>query len=559
MLKAVAGRRAPIEATYLVTQLPIDPLRWAFALAPIVVLLVLLVILRWTAQQAAMIGMFTAAAIGFFVFRSPLETLAVAGAKGVWDAVFILAVIWPALLLYQLMNHAGGYVALRQGIARFSRNELFILMALGWVFASFVQGIDGFGTPIAVVAPILVAFGVRPVYAVAIPIIGHIWAKFFGTLGVGWLATLQVVNLADPAGVAFQTALLILIQAVLGGFTIAWMYGRWPAVRHSWPLVLIIAAIQGGGQVLVAPFFPALAAFIPATAALIALYPLSHWRRYGEPAEGITERPAMRGDQADSSNEEPAPMGLAMSFLPYLLLTVIALGVLTIEPLERALEGFSIGLPFPEAATGYGVVNAATGAYSTLVPFTHPGAFLLITVAVTWVIYRRRGYFRTWEATIGQQVGVLAGTFRDAVPASVPIIGFLAMAKLMDHSGQNEVLALGIAAVTPAYVFAFLSNGIGAIGAFTTSSSTSSNVLFSNLQQTLAGLKGLPETTIIAAQSAGGAIGNAIAPANVVLGASTAGISGEEGAIIRKTLPWTIAAIVLTGAATVLLALLDGS
>ena len=66
-------------------------------------------------------------------------------------------------------------------------------------------------------------------------------------------------------------------------------------------------------------------------------------------------------------------------------------------------------------------------------------------------------------------------------------------------------------------------------------------------------LKGLPEASIIAAQSAGGAVGNAIAPANVVLGASTAGIAGQEGAIIRKTLPWTIAAVVLTGAATVFL------
>jgi hypothetical protein len=53
--------------------------------------------------------------------------------------------------------------ALRQGITRFSRNDLFIVVALGWVFSSFLQGIAGFGTPIAIVAPLLVAFGVRPV------------------------------------------------------------------------------------------------------------------------------------------------------------------------------------------------------------------------------------------------------------------------------------------------------------------------------------------------------------------------------------------------------------
>ena len=79
------------------------------------------------------------------------------------------------------------------------------------------------------------------------------------------------------------------------------------------------------------------------------------------------------------------------------------------------------------------------------------------------------------------------------------------------------------------------------------------------MQVTLAKLKGLPEATILAAQSAGGAIGNAIAPANPVTGASTAGISGREGEIRRMALPWTIAAFLLTGAATVLLVLLSQS
>jgi lactate permease len=538
-------------------QLPIDVVRWGFALVPIVVLVVLLVVLRWTAAQAAAIGMFTAAAIAFFVFRTPAETLAVAGAKGVWDALFILAVVWPALLLYQVVNHAGGYDALRQGITRFSRNELFNLIALGWVFTSFVQGIDGFGTPIVVVAPILVAFGVRPVYAVAIPIIAHIWAKFFGTLGVGWLATLQVVSLAHPIQTAFESAVLITIQVVFGGFTIVWMYGRWPAVRHAWPAVLIISVIQAGGQMIVALYHPALAAFSPATAALIALYPLSLWRRYAEPAEGITERPAMRDARVSDMDVQDTPMALGMSFLPYILLTVIAVVVLTIEPIEKTLGALSVGVPFPLVTTGYGVQNAATAAYSPLAPLTHPGAFLVITAGITWLVYRTRGYFQKWASRgEGTPTGILRGTLDDAVPASVPIIGFLVMAKLMDHSGQNQVLALGISAVAPAYVFAFLSNGIGAIGAFMTSSSTSSNVLFSDLQQTIARLNGLPEATIIAAQSAGGAIGNAIAPANVVLGASTAGISGQEGEIIRKTLPWTIGAIVLTGVATIVMVML---
>lgn len=536
--------------------LPVDLLHWSLAFLPILALAFLLVQLRWSAPQAGAAGIFIAAAVAFLVFETPLETLSVAGAKGVWDGLFILLVIWPALLLYQIMNQAGGYEALRQGITRMSHNELFNVVALGWVFTSFLQGIDGFGTPIAIVAPLLVAFGVKPVYAVAIPIIGHIWAKFYGTLGTGWFATLQVVDLdqATINAAAYESALLIVIQAILGGFTIVWLYGRWPAIRHAWPLVLIIAAIQGVGQVIIALVDPVLAAFIPATAAMLALYPLSRWPRYAQPAEDIVDRPAMLASRAENQADKASPMGTGMAFFPYILLTALSLGISMIDPVNDALGSFTVGLPFPEVTTGYGITNAAAMPYSALALLTHPGASLTVTALVTWGMYRGLGYYRAWAGTTqAKQKGILRGLVETAVPASVPILTFLVMAGLMNHSGQNQTLALGIAAVAPAYAFAFLSNGIGVIGAFTTSSSSSSNVLFSDLQVTVAGLKGLPEATILAAQSAGGAIGNAIAPANVVMGASTAGISGQEGAILRKTLPWTLTALLLTGAATVLL------
>jgi lactate permease len=56
---------------------------------------------------------------------------------------------------------------------------------------------------------------------------------------------------------------------------------------------------------------------------------------------------------------------------------------------------------------------------------------------------------------------------------------------------------------------------------------------------------------VIAAQAGGSAYGNAIAPANIVLGTSIAGIKGQEGAVLRHTMPWTILVAVLTGLATV--------
>ncbi|MBX8799604.1 L-lactate permease [Pseudochrobactrum asaccharolyticum] len=539
--------------------LNLDLLHWILAAIPIIALIILMVGMNWTAQQAGTTGIFIAAGIAVFAFEASTRALAVASARGIWDAMPILYVIWPALLLYQIMNQSGGYDALRRGISRMSRNELFIIVALGWVFTSFLQGIDGFGTPIAVVAPLLVAFGMRPVYAVAIPIIAHIWAKFYGTLGVGWLATLQVVEMdaGTTLSMGLQAAILIAIQSVLGGFMVVWMYGRGAAVRAGWPLVLVIAAIHSIGQFLVVFIDPILAAFLPAALAMVALYPLSQWSRYKEADTTIIDRPAMREEAHMEENSAEPPMDIVAAFSPYALLTILALATSLIDRLHAWLYIPSFGLPFPAITTGMGVETAASDSYSPLHMFAHPGATITVTALVTWFCFRKFDYFNQWAKATGKEMpGVVKGLFASAVPASVPIIAFLVMASIMKLSGQNTMLALGIAAIAPAYVFAFLANGIGILGAFITSSSTSSQVLFSELQVNLAEAKGLPPSTILAAQSAGGAIGNAIAPANVVMGASTTGINGQEGAILRKTIPWTIAAFVLTGIATVIMSMI---
>ena len=542
-------------------QLPLDLLHWGLALAPIIVLLVLLVGLRWQAPEAGPIGMFVAMAIALLAYQTPWDTLAVAGAKGIWDAVFILYVVWPALLLYRVADRAGAFEALRQGIERFSKNDLFLVLAFGWVFASFLQGIAGFGTPIAVVAPLLLALGVKPIYAVVIPLIGHAWANMFGTLAVGWLATLQVVDLQNVVETAFQTAILLWVPNLVAGFTIAWMFGRMKGVAHAWPFVLIISALHGGLQLGLVLWDPILSNFLAATVALVALYPLSRWKRYSEQPEGIDDRPAMRDDGGEEAEEEEAAaelepvMSFRMSLMPYVVLTVAAVAVLVISPVEAFLEQFEIGMPFPEVGTGYDAGAEAEAPYDPFSPLTHPGTFLLIATLAAYVIYRAKGYYDRWqEETEEKEPGIWGGLVGDAIPASLAVIAFLVMSKVMDHSGQTEVLAMGIAEVSGPVVFAFASSWIGVLGAFMTSSNTASNILFAPLQQsTVQAMEGLSEPTIIGAQSAGGALGTAIAPANVVLGTGTAGIIGREGEVLRKTLVWALFVAVLLGGLTIVL------
>lgn len=539
------------------SNLPVDFLHWGLAIFPMALLLVMLVFFRWKAAEAGALGVICVLLTSMFAFEMPVMDLAVASAKGVWDSVYILYVIWPAMLLYLLGRNSGAFDALGKQIKHFSRNELFLVLGFGWVFASFFQGISGFGTPIAVAAPLLVALGVRPVYAVAITLIGHAWANMFGTLAVSWIATSQVVQIQDPTETAFQTALLLAAVNLSGGTMVAWLYGRAEAVKLAFPMIIIIAVIHGGGQVLLSDVNPVLSNFVPGTIALVALYPLSKWARYNnEIPATLTDRPAMAKEVDLASEqdllEEPPVMSLSMAMFPYVFLAVFAITSLTVAPIEAFLSSYSFGLAFPGIETGYGVVRGAETAYSPLRPFGHPGFYVLVTAVVCWFVFNSKGYFAEWSKRAGKpQFG--QDLVKAAVPTSIAVVSYLIMSRVLDHSGQTMILAFGIREFSHPLVFAFVSNGIGIFGAFMTSSNTASNVLFSQLQSTIAELESLPQSTIIAAQSTGGAIGNAIAPANAVLGTSTTGIVGREGEILRLTLPWTIAIAVLTGCLTVIL------
>ena len=542
------------------TQLPVNIIYWITALLPIVVLMVFLVGLRWKGIEAGPLGMLAAGMVALLVFRTPLTTLVVAAGKGLWDAVFIQYVVWSALLLYLVTVRAGAFDALRRGFLSFSQNELFLVLAIGWVFASFFQGIAGFGAPVAVTAPLLIGIGVRPVYAVVFPLIAHAWAKMYGTLGVGWLAMLNVTEVQDPTRTALETAILLWLVNLLGGLVVAWFYGKMAAVRHGLPMILIISAIHGGVQLALMYVNPILSTFIAGTLALVALYPLSRWKRYREPASGIEDRPAMmdREDQeqaeitsqADEEKGGRKNMGLGLALFPYIILTITTLLGLVVPPVNAFLSQLNIGLPFPAVETGYGVTREAATPYSSFAPFTHPGTFVLLAALVSLLLYRSKGFMKSDP----NQESLWHNLVKDSVPSSIAISSFLVMSKLMDHSGQTTVLAQGLAAVSTATIFAFASNWIGILGAFMTSSSTSSNILFSPLQsQAAEALDGLSQSSALAGQGAGGATGNVIAPANIVLGSSTGGIAGQEGDILRKVLPWTIITGVLTGIATIIL------
>jgi lactate permease len=94
--------------------------------------------------------------------------------------------------------------------------------------------------------------------------------------------------------------------------------------------------------------------------------------------------------------------------------------------------------------------------------------------------------------------------------------------------------------------FPLLSPLLGALGAFMTGSNTNSNVIFGQLQMQTAVALSLSVPLILAAQTAGGAIGSSFAPAKVIVGASTVP-GADEGDVLRRVTVAGLAIIMALG------------
>ena len=138
----------------------------------------------------------------------------------------------------------------------------------------------------------------------------------------------------------------------------------------------------------------------------------------------------------------------------------------------------------------------------------------------------------------GRAVGVLGKTLDQLKFAILTVAAVLALAYVMNQSGQT--ITLGLWAAGAGSFFAFLSAMIGWLGVAVTGSDTSSNALFGALQVTAANENGINSTLLAAANSSGGVLGKMISPQNLAIGAAAVGLAGQEGDLFRKVVGWSI-------------------
>lgn len=525
--------------------IPVNFFMWIMAFLPIVVLIVLMIRFRWGATEAAPIGLLITIFSGVMFYKADLTLIAAESAKGIWNAIVILLIIWTAILMYQVGDEAKAFLVIRNGMSKLLPNELMLVLAMGWIFESFLQGITGFGVPVAVGAPLLIGIGVRPMYAVIIPLLGQAWGNTFGTLAAAWDALAVSAGLDVGSKHYFAAALwaaaFLFVWDAFTGVIICWFYGKAKAIKKGLPAIAVLALVQGGGELVLSQINTTLSNFLPSVLSLVIILLMGRMKAYREPWS-IEESPIMaRGETQEAAMEYPRDMSLVQAFVPYFLLSALTIVVLTVTPIYQFLGRFSVGLSFPETKTGYGYINAAAENYAPLAPFTHAGTFLFLSAVIGLLYYKKHGWIGQ-----GGTKAIFARSIAMTMPSGMAVVGLVIMSKIMGGTGQTVVLAQGIAGVL-GNKYLILAPFIGLLGTFMTGSNMSSNILFGDFQMTTANLLHVNAAPVLGAQTAGGAVGSAVSPSKIILGTTTANILGKEGDVLKIMLLITIPTTILIG------------
>lgn len=128
-------------------------------------------------------------------------------------------------------------------MTKITEDKLLQSLLMAWCFAPFMQGIAGFGVPVAVVAPIMVVMGFSPAVAAASCLVGHCWSITFGSMGASYY-TIQLTTKLPGEIIGPWMALIFALPMFATGLAVAHIYGGFSSVRKSIPAVFITTVVM---------------------------------------------------------------------------------------------------------------------------------------------------------------------------------------------------------------------------------------------------------------------------------------------------------------------------
>lgn len=197
------------------------PLAAIHGLAAVIIPVAAMGLLKRSAAEAAAA---TLAYMALAYYTSAMQGKAILYMlEGARIGALISAVVLSSIYFYNVYKRAGFEERLASQLQGLEELQL----ALAVFFAGFIEGVSGYGIPVAVVAPLLYATGVPAETAVAAVMVGHVWAVPFASMGVP-TAVLAEFTGAPLFEVAALTGVYMSFSMAVAVAAIARMLGTHP-------------------------------------------------------------------------------------------------------------------------------------------------------------------------------------------------------------------------------------------------------------------------------------------------------------------------------------------
>ena len=509
-------------------------LSFLVAVLPIVAVLVLLGVLRRPAWQAALAALVTGLIVAIAVWQMPvglaLNSVAAGTVLALWPVMWIVV---NALLLYNIAVRSGRFDAFRHWVINHLPNDRrVVLVVIGFCFGALLEGIAGFGTPVAITSSLLILVGFPALEALVFVLIFNTAPVAFGALGVP-VTVLGAVTGLPATALGAMVGRQLPVMALILPFYVMAIYGGMRSVRALWPVLLVAGGSFAASQFITSNFLDyALTDVLASLGSLIVtLLFLQVWRPAPDPEFRITE--------AALAQEAASPVAPWQGWLPWLIVSALVIvwthfGWASIGQANIKWPGLHNAI----SITLYN--NKPYGAVWAFQPLG-TGTAILVAAIITAAIVR---------LSPSAFYGCVAKTFSQAWLAIITVMLIIGLAYLMNYSGI--AYTLGHAVASTGYLFVLLSPFLGWVAVMLSGSDTSGNALFGNLQVVAARQLNLNPVLFAASNSSGGVMGKMISPQNIATGVSVTNLKGHEGVVFARTF-WH--SIVLTLLLSVLVAL----
>ncbi len=504
----------------------LDPLFGSLGLSalaaalPLVVLFALLGFVRMTAWKASLIALAVALAVAVFVYPMPVDQALLSATLGAAFGFFpILWIVINAIWIYQMTVTTGHFDVLQRSFSRVSGDRRIQAVIIAFCFGALLEALAGFGTPVAITTVMLLALGFGPITSAVVALVANTAPVAYGALASP-LVTLASVTDMPVEQLGAMTGRQTPLLAVIVPLVLVGIIDGFRGIRETLPATLTCGITFGIVQFAAAnyvsvPLTDIIAALVAAGATVLLM-------RVWTP-RGAEEVAAGTDSRAE----------VLRAYAPYLIVIAVFV-VAQIGPVADLLDAVTVKFGWPGLD-----IREPNGEALSLTDFkfdwlSSAGTLLLIAgmLTVPAIGISARG-----------ALGRYGATYKQLAWPIVTVMTVLAIAYVMNTSGQTATLGTWMAAAGG--LFAFLSPILGWLGTAVTGSDTSSNSLFGALQVTAAEKAGIEPMLAAAANGSGGVLGKMISPQNLAIAAGAVGMSGREGDIFRRVLPFSIGFLLL--------------